>query len=462
MKIVKMSLAAAVLVGASAFAIDNVKVSGDAQVFYSTSDAKGQLSNVAGGKAVTDNGSLFSKDSSAADAGLNLNLSADLAKNSLVTVSAGAGYTVLSTLGLENNLVSNVWGGAHTATAGTGASYGQVDALNGAKVENANWMNEAWVALSLNAMSKSTVKVGRMELDTPLAFTEKWSIEKNTFEAAVLINQDIPDTTLVGAYVGNGNGNERLGQDLRSNVSTGVGVPVGNQTLAVGSVVNKNGEFATYGLNGAYAAGVINNSWKPLTAQAWYYDVSRVANAYWLQADLDAAKLGLAGLTLGAQYTSATNETALSITSAQKDASSTFAAKIGYGMKDLFNASVAYSTVGDNGYVGAANTATGTGASKLYTEAWWNYGQVTKMGAKSWNVTVTSPVAGLFDAGLYITTADQKNLGQDMTEVAVTAGKKFGPLDATLAYINSSFNNKTNGSGLQDSNMVQAYLTLNF
>ena len=38
MKIVKMSLAAAVLVGASAFAIDNVKVSGDAQVFYSTSD----------------------------------------------------------------------------------------------------------------------------------------------------------------------------------------------------------------------------------------------------------------------------------------------------------------------------------------------------------------------------------------------------------------------------------------
>ncbi len=38
MKLVKMSLAAAVLLGASAFAIDNIKVSGDAKVFYSTND----------------------------------------------------------------------------------------------------------------------------------------------------------------------------------------------------------------------------------------------------------------------------------------------------------------------------------------------------------------------------------------------------------------------------------------
>jgi imipenem/basic amino acid-specific outer membrane pore len=39
MKLVKMSLAAAVLLGASAFAIDNVKVSGDAKLFYGTDDA---------------------------------------------------------------------------------------------------------------------------------------------------------------------------------------------------------------------------------------------------------------------------------------------------------------------------------------------------------------------------------------------------------------------------------------
>ncbi|MDD2357439.1 MAG: hypothetical protein PHX13_05990 [Thiovulaceae bacterium] len=442
MKIVKMSLAAAVLVGASAFAIDNVKVSGNAQLFYSTQDAKVGYVGLTGNSA-----SLFDKDSSAADAGLNLNISADLAKNSLVTVSAGAGYTVLSTLGLENNLVGNVWGGAHTATAPTGASYGS--ALGGAKVDNANWMNEAWIALSLNQGSKSTLKLGRMELDTPLAFTEKWSIEKNTFEAGVLINQDIPDTTLVAAYVGNGNGTETFGQDARSNVNT--------LGLAVGAVVNQNGNFTTYGKDGAYAYGIINNSWKPLTAQAWYYDVSKVAQAFWLQGDLDTTTLGLAGVTAGIQYANVDATDAASGSGVSK----TTAGKLGYSVKDMFAASVAYSAVSDQGIVGAANTATSTGASKLYTEAWWNYGQVTAIGASAWNVTLTSPVAGLFDAGFYLTSVDQKRDGQDMTEVAVTAGKKFGPLDATLAYVSSSFNHKSTGN-LVDSNMVQAYLTLNF
>ena len=464
MKIVKMSLAAAVLVGASAFAIDNVKVSGDAQVFYSTSDG-----NKAGASAALNgvNGTLFDKGSSAADTGLNLNISADLAKNSLVTVSAGAGYTVLSTLGLENNFVGNVWGNAHGATA-NGSNYT-------AKVENADWMNEAWVALSLNELSKSTVKVGRMELDTPLAFTEKWSIEKNTFEAAVLINQDIPDTTLVGAYVGNGNGTETYGATNNGTLLTGANADqrsnVQSLNLAVGPVVNQNGNFTTYGTDGAYAVGAINNSWKPLTAQAWYYDVSRLATAYWLQADLDTTSLGLAGVTAGLQYASVSVESDAAAAGhtaagASTSASSTVAGKLGYAMKDMFAASVAYSQVGTKGAVGASNTATSTGESKLYTEAWWNYGQVTKLGARSWNVTVTSPVAGLFDAGLYITTADQTvtpSVSQDMTEVAVTAGKKFGPLDATLAYVNSSFNHKpTDGTKLQDSNMIQAYLTLNF
>jgi hypothetical protein len=459
MKIVKMSLAAAVLVGASAFAIDNVKVSGNAQLFYATQDA--------------GNASLFDKDASAADAGLNLNISADLAKNSLVTVSAGAGYTVLSTLGLENNLVSGVWGGAHTATASTNASYGNgTDGVGGAKVENANWMNEAWVALSLNELSKSTVKVGRMELDTPLAFTEKWSIEKNTFEAAVLINQDIPDTTIVAAYVGNGNGNETFGQNSRGFVQT--------NGLAAGAVVNANGNFTTYGSDGAYAAGIINNSWKPLTAQAWYYDVSKLVQAYWLQADLDASSLGLTGLTAGAQYSAHDIDTTgaksglagystIVATTPIKTDSNVYALELGYAMKDMFAAKVAYSEV-DKKFAAGFNTATAnlnpdkgnnTAQSKLYTEAWWNYGQVTQAGAKAWNVTVTSPVNGLFDAGLYITSVDQLGAGQDMTEVTVTAGKKFGPLDATLAYISTSFNNKNTGP-LLDSNMVQAYLTLNF
>ena len=160
MKFTKMSLVAALLIGSSAFALDNTKVSGNAQLFYATQD--------------NGSDSLFDKDASAANAGLNLNVTTDLVKNDMVAISAGAGYTVLSALGLENNLVSAVWGGAHGATA-NGSSFG-------AKVENANWMNEAWIAATAG---KTTAKIGRMELDTPMVFTEKWSIEKNTFEAAV-------------------------------------------------------------------------------------------------------------------------------------------------------------------------------------------------------------------------------------------------------------------------------------
>ena len=165
-----MSLVAALLVGSSAFAIENTKVSGDAKVYYSTKDT--QTSTYG-----TQNKDLFDKDNSNADIAVSLDVTTDLYKNDSISISAGAGITALTTLGLENNFVSGVWGGSHAAkNLGTnGSTYA-------AKVENAMWVDEAWVAVSAG---KTTVKLGRMELDTPLAFTETWSIEKNTFEAAV-------------------------------------------------------------------------------------------------------------------------------------------------------------------------------------------------------------------------------------------------------------------------------------
>jgi len=440
MKIVKMSLVAALLVGSTAFAVENIQMSGNAQVMYNTTDAKGQTSNVIVGN--TGSGTLFDKDSSAADAGLNLNITADLAKNDLVTVSSGAGYTAISTLGLENNFVSNVWGGAHTATIPTAANYGE--ALGGAKVENANWLNEGWVAVTTG---KTTAKLGRMELDTPLAFTEKWSIEKNTFEAAVLMNQDIQDTTLVAAYVGNGNGTETFGQNANSNVSA--------NALAMGGVVNGDGKFATYGSNGAYALGVVNNSFKPLTAQAWYYDVSKLTQAYWLQADVKCSLVK--GVLIGAQYTGLTidkGSVAGNTTDINSDA---MAVMLGYEVKDMVTVKGAYSAVGED-FGAGFNTATSTGTaqSKLYTEAWWSYGQITQADTSAMNLTVTSPVQGIFDLGLYITSVDHKPAKTDVTEMAVTAAKSFGPLDTMLALVN------TNTDGGDSVNYVQAYLTLKF
>ncbi len=467
MKLVKMSLAAAMLMGASAFAVENVKISGDAKVYYSTSDAVASNGTGAVGYDATTSdtdGSLFDKDSSAADAALHLNVSADLAPG---MVSVGASYTVLTTLGLENNFVSNVWGGAHGATLGEGNTYANNPVTNsvgihGAKVDNASWFNEAWAAITLG---HTTAKVGRMELDTPLAFTETWSIERNSFEGAVLLNQDLPDTTLVAAWVGNGNGTEAFGdggmeQSPILNVA-GTGI-----NLAAAPVVNQDGDFATYGVNGAYAFAVVNNSFKPLTVQAWYYDVVRMAQAYWIQADLN-----LEGILLGGQYA---NVDASDLVPAL-DANSVYALMAGYST-DMFTVKGAFSSVDDGAGVGAGwNTATSTGASKLYTEAWWNYGYVSRVDTTAFNISATATLAGI-NLGAYYTNATQKDgltvtsgsgftattktEDLDMSELTVTAGVTLlGALDVTLAYINTTADDQNDGDAY---NMVQGYITLNF
>jgi hypothetical protein len=394
MKLVKMSIAAAVLLGASAFAIDNVKVDGDAKLYYYTNDR---------GAA-----KLLNKDASAADTAIRLGVTGDLMKG----VSFGlTGYGV-STLGLENNLVSNTFTGAHGAVA-NGSQFG-------AQVNDQAWMGEAWLAAS---MGKSTAKLGRMALDTPLAFSETWSVTPNTFEAAVLINQDLPDTTLVGAWVGKGNGTNALKPGY---------------TGAVGfdGVVAADAKFNTFMNSGAYAVAAVNNSLKFLTAQAWYYNVVNVADAFWLQADWDCQLVKDA--KLGVQYADMSPKGLLN---GAKD-SKAYAVKLAYAGVQNLKVSAAYSDVDKDGKLQIANVATnnlGTPQSKLYTEAYWNYGYVGAAGAK----TVT--VAGEYDAGIaqlgaYYTNVNNSHATGDMQEATLSAGKDFGPLNATAAYINTKLN----------------------
>lgn len=451
MKLVKMSLAAAVLLGASAFAIDNIKVSGDAKVFYNTNDITTR-------NAVTGNtdDSLFSKGTSAADTALRLGVTGDLLKG----VSFGMTGYAISTLGLENNLVDATWTGAHAARTGTGAGYAEVD-------DNA-WMGELWLATT---MGKTTAKVGRMELDTPLAFSEKWSIVPNTFDAAVLINQDIPDTTLVGAWVGKGNGTNAVGAlGLgTNNTSTLLGAGLAFD----GGVVGANADFTTFANGGAYAAGAINNSFKPLVAQAWYYNVANIADAYWLQADIDCSLVK--GVKIGAQYANMDAKGALNtflVNNAMSTSdSSAYAFKLGYEGIENLKISAAYSDADNDGVLRIANVATnnlGGAQSKLYTEAWMNYGYVGAPGAESVNVAAEYN-AGFAKLAAYYTDVNNDIVGSthEMTEVALTASKSFGPLDVMLAYFSTDAKDQnldaagTAGSGRQY-NTIEAYLTLNF
>lgn len=188
------------------------------------------------------------------------------------------------------------------------------------------------------------------------------------------------------------------------------------------------------------------------------------------------------GVTIGAQYANidpkgVSNTTPLNNL---KD-SSAYAAKLGYnGVKNL-KVSVAYSDVDEDGVFNIANVATNNlvaAQSKLYTEAFWNYGYVGAPGATSWNATAEYD-AGVAKIGAYYTNVSVDNAGNtamatiasltsnnnhatngtNLNEVAVTVSKSFGPLDTTLAYISTNANDQNSGKQYDS---VQAYLTLNF
>lgn len=416
MKLVKMSLVTAVFLGASAFAIDNIKVSGDAKLFYSTDNADAV--------SVPEDG-LFGQANSVGDTALRLGVTGDL----LEGVSFGVTGYAVSTLGLENNLVSNTWAGSRDG------------------VQDSAWLGELWIA---GTAGKTTAKAGRMELDTPLIFSEKWSIVPNTFNGVVLMNTDLPDTTLIGAWVGQGNG-----------LNTG---GVKNDNAIGWDYMGK--DFATFASSGAYAAGAINNSFKPLVAQAWYYNISDIADAYWLQADWDCQLID--GVKAGVQYAN------MDPKGTGKD-SSAYAVKLAYvGTKDL-TLTAAYSSADeDNGALNIANIATANnpGASgysgkfaaqsKLYTEAWWNFGYVGTPGAD------TVMLSAAYDAGFaqffaQLTDINIQPTGAastyDVTEATLTATKSFGPLSTSLAYIFADDDGVNLGKSYDT---VQAYLTLSF
>ncbi|MRI84022.1 MAG: hypothetical protein C6I00_06335 [Nitratiruptor sp.] len=404
MRLAKLSLAAILALGVSAFAdVENVKFSGEAKLYYDTTDK--------------DPYDLFDQSASRGQAAATLAMSADLADG----VAGKIAVTGLSTLGLENNLVSNVWAGAFSRNGnfvGTSSQW---------------WVSEAWLA---KTFGNTTLKIGRQELNTPLAFSEKWNIVSNTFDAAVLLNNDLPETTLVGAWVGRGNG--AAGQ-------------------VVYGVENGTDPFDTYakelGGEGAYAVAAITKLIPMTTAQLWYYNVVQVAQAWWLQADVDL-KDALPGLGFGLQYASIDPD------APQADTANAWAVKLSYNMDGL-NLAAAYSATDEDGAVPIANTATGLigSQSKLYTEAWWNYGYVGLPDTNTFMLSAAYTLEGIADLYAQYTSADTGKNNADMNEFTLTASKSFGNLATTLAYIYTDADDQNDGSSY---NTVQLYFTYSF
>jgi imipenem/basic amino acid-specific outer membrane pore len=160
-------------------------------------------------------------------------------------------------------------------------------------------LGEAYV---VGQFAKTTVKVGRQTIDTPLAGSDDIRMIPNLFEAALVINTDVPDTTLIGGYV-----SRMAGLDSHADtVSGGYNARTGFQSMsraALGGLADDAlSSGHKVGDKGVYVAAVVNSSIKDLTLQAWDYDALDVVNAIYLQADY---KLGLGkdmALNLAGQY----------------------------------------------------------------------------------------------------------------------------------------------------------------
>ncbi len=368
MKITNLSLAAMATMALTTGAMAGDKgidlnVGGQAVVYYQTVENGGDTA-------------FFDKGNSQANVGLQLNANSDLGNG----FGLGLQGTALGTAGLENNLVSNVMQKAD----GT---------LNGAALTKAYLTKK---------IANTTLKIGRQELPkslSPLAFSESWNVFKNTFDAAVAINTDIPDTTVVGAYVSKSNNHGKLSSF---------------NNLASGAIAK-----------GAYMLTVANKSSKMAQPTLSYYALRDVAgaesgSALWADVQVDAGlpvKLGLQG--------------------GQVDLANNLDKTTAYGAKLTGKASnvalkLAYTSV-DDGAASVQNVGTGV-KTPLYTQMVANQGAISS-DADTVLLQAAMPLAGGKAIAQYGLTTDNSAAKNDSNELDLLYKFKALGTNMLAAYV---------------------------
>lgn len=142
--------------------------------------------------------------------------------------------------------------------------------------------------LYLNAKYNHTsLKIGRQKLDTPLAGADDARMLPNLFEAAVLTNTDIENTTLILAHVtketvgtfGNIYGGENL--SLYSGYGLGMNDGLSGDFIEMGKIALGSGVDT----DGVTALAALHKYDSGITLQVWDYYAYDILNAIYLQAD---------------------------------------------------------------------------------------------------------------------------------------------------------------------------------
>jgi hypothetical protein len=462
MKKIIVSLTAASLIVASAAAADkgiDIVTTGQAAVYYQTQSNNGDNwkklnTGALDGTDVTgdkDDNALFNQDQSKANVGVQLNLDADL-KNDF---TFGSQLTYIGTTGLEKNMVGGVV--QDSAAAKATATGDLTDEIA---------LTQIYVAKKI---ANTTVKLGRQELPmalSPLAFSEDWNLFKNTFEAALVVNSDIPQTTLVGAYVGKSNKHTDLANFSDLTLASTAGTAAITGTAYMLTAQNKSipmttvtASFYTMGdisLNATPAARYIDQNGQWQTDAATDATPLEGANAVW--GDIAIADKSLPmGLSFGLQGGQINPESnILTDTTA-------LGAKVAMKPVDALTLTAAYTTVsGEDAnsaswkpQVAIKNVGTGV-KTPLYTQMVLNQDAIsldanTIMLKAAYSLgdfgTVTAQgsftEAGNSNANSYYNATSNKNEGNDFTDLELIYTVKAGGVDFLAAYVHTSYAEKT-------------------
>ncbi len=412
MKKTLISLATASLIASSAVAADkgiDFTTTGQAVVYYQTSN-----------DGLTGSADLFNRKASSANIGVQLNSSADL-KNGF---TFGSQISYLGTTGLEKNLVVNT----RQVSAATNASGSGLDAAN--STSDQLMLTQIFVN---KTVAKTSITIGRQELPkslSPLAFTEGWNVFKNTFDAVLVVNSDLPNTTLVGAYVG-----RSTGHDLSTVGDLTVASSAGNLTVA----------------KTAYMLTAQNTALPMTTVTASYYALAGItaadsADALWLDAKVADKSLPM-GLKIGVQAGMIMPEADITTDT------TAFGLKVGIKPMPALTVCGAYTHVNGNtdGKAQAAVKNTGTGVkTPLYTQMVANQNAISLDNS----TFMLKGAYSLGDMGTVVaqtayTQAGRINMsgnGIDYNEFDLMYKAKVGGVDLLAAYVYQAWDTKNDKS----------------
>jgi hypothetical protein len=276
--------------------------------------------------------------------------------------------------------------------------------LYGDNFENYGFVGQAYLNY---AYGKTNLKVGRQQLDTPMAGSDDARMLPNLFEAVVLSNTDIEDTTLILAHVTK----ETVG--TFGNVYGTAGALSLQSGYGLGYKLGTDGNFATMGeialgagtdTAGVTAGAIVYQGIEGLTLTAWDYYAHDILNAVYLQADYgwNCLLSDKVKMNASAQYI---NESDIGDSLAGTVDSNYWAVKLGSTYENL-NVYGAYSQTGDSTGSMNGGILTPWGGMPAFTQ-----GMVTRhqffANTQSWKVGGTYNFAEYgVKAGAYYTSFD--------------------------------------------------------